>query len=104
FSRLTLEQKIAVVRPRKQEGQRILFVGDGINDAAAMAENHVAVAVGSEPASVRISPRDSTFAMSQRSVPSQISDVGPIDRCRRHDRRQCGYRVEFVVDSASGPT
>jgi hypothetical protein len=49
FSRLTLEQKIAVVRPRKQEGQRILFVGDGINDTAATAESHVAVAVGSEP-------------------------------------------------------
>jgi heavy metal translocating P-type ATPase len=49
FCRLTPEQKIAVVRRRKQEGQRILFVGDGINDAAAMAESDVAIALGSEP-------------------------------------------------------
>ena len=37
------------MRQRKQEGQRILFVGDEINDAAAMAESDVAIALGSEP-------------------------------------------------------
>jgi heavy metal translocating P-type ATPase len=49
FSRLTPEQKIAIVRERKRDGRRILFVGDGINDAAAMAGSDVAIAVGPEP-------------------------------------------------------
>jgi len=38
-------EKCEVVRQLKQEGEGILFVGDGINDAAALTEAHVAVSV-----------------------------------------------------------
>jgi P-type E1-E2 ATPase len=43
---LTPSAKAAAVRQLRQEGKRSVFVGDGLNDAVAMAEADVAVAVG----------------------------------------------------------
>jgi Cu2+-exporting ATPase/Cu+-exporting ATPase len=48
LSRMTPEQKLAVVREKKRKGETVLFVGDGINDAAAMAESDISIAVGPE--------------------------------------------------------
>jgi Cu2+-exporting ATPase/Cu+-exporting ATPase len=48
LSRMTPEQKLAVVREKKRHGETVLFVGDGINDAAAMAESDISIAVGHE--------------------------------------------------------
>jgi P-type Cu+ transporter len=39
------EQKLAEVRRMEQAGRPVLFVGDGINDAAAMASSHASIAV-----------------------------------------------------------
>jgi len=48
LSRMTPEQKLALVREKKLNGGIVLFVGDGINDAAAMAESDISIAVGRE--------------------------------------------------------
>lgn len=48
LSRMTPEQKLTVVREKKRNGETVLFVGDGINDAAAMAESDISIAVGRE--------------------------------------------------------
>jgi Cu2+-exporting ATPase/Cu+-exporting ATPase len=48
LSRMTPEQKLAIVREKKRNGETVLFVGDGINDAAAMAESDISIAVGRE--------------------------------------------------------
>jgi cation transport ATPase len=41
----TLEEKVARIRTREAGGERILYVGDGTNDALAMAEATASVAV-----------------------------------------------------------
>ena len=45
---MTPEQKLEIVREKKRKGHTVLFVGDGINDAAAMAESDISIAVGRE--------------------------------------------------------
>ncbi|MGQ9916731.1 MAG: HAD-IC family P-type ATPase [Bryobacteraceae bacterium] len=40
-------EKLELVRALRAQGRHVLYVGDGINDAAAMAEAHVALAVES---------------------------------------------------------
>ena len=47
---LTPEGKAARVRALKDAGKRVLFVGDGVNDAPALAQADVAVAVGESSA------------------------------------------------------
>jgi heavy metal translocating P-type ATPase len=41
------EDKIRIVRQLRQQGRRVCFVGDGINDTPALVESNVGVAVGS---------------------------------------------------------
>jgi P-type E1-E2 ATPase len=49
YAALGPDEKLAFVRSWNQDGRHILFVGDGMNDAAAMAVSDVAIVVGAEP-------------------------------------------------------
>ncbi len=53
-ARLLPEDKIEVVRDYQQKGHTVVMVGDGINDAPALAQAHVGVAMGSAGTAVAV--------------------------------------------------
>jgi heavy metal translocating P-type ATPase len=55
------EDKVAAVREIQADGGRVMLVGDGINDAPAMAAAHVAVAMGRSGSDLALETADSVI-------------------------------------------
>src|SRR5690606_23938957 len=65
--------KARLVREATASGRRVLFVGDGINDAPAMAEAHASIAIGSGSALARESSMGELMGGDLRTVSYAIN-------------------------------
>ncbi|MDP2958228.1 MAG: heavy metal translocating P-type ATPase metal-binding domain-containing protein [Longimicrobiales bacterium] len=102
-SRVDPEGKAAWVRQRRDEGRRVLFVGDGLNDGPALAAADVGVAMGTGAAS-SILTADGVLAAG--SILPLATGIQASRACRRAIRwnqaRSVVYNVSAVAAAAAG--
>jgi cation-transporting P-type ATPase D len=80
-SDLLPDDKVIAVRQLEAEGHRVLFVGDGINDAPAMAAAHTSIAMGRNGADLTLETADAVTVRDElATIPAVIALAG---RARR---------------------
>jgi Cu2+-exporting ATPase/Cu+-exporting ATPase len=85
-------EKLELVRSLRAQGRRVLFIGDGINDAAAMAESHAALAVESGAALAR----DVAHGVLRTDAVARVAELVKIARAaRRLARTNLAYAAAY---------
>jgi heavy metal translocating P-type ATPase len=75
-SDLLPEQKVEYVKRLKEEGYKVLMVGDGINDAPSLATAHVGVAMGKIGSDVAIETADVVLMSDDLAKVSKMISLG----------------------------
>jgi heavy metal translocating P-type ATPase len=89
------EAKVGVVRSLEAHGARVLFVGDGVNDAPAMAAAHVAVAMGRSGSDLALETSDAVITRDDLAALPAI--VALARRARRVVAANLVIAATFIV-------
>jgi Cu2+-exporting ATPase len=82
---LTPEDKLARIRTLQDDGERVLMIGDGVNDAAAMAAASASIAVSPADIVVQEAADATLLAADLERVPLALEFAGKVRRVIRQN-------------------
>jgi heavy metal translocating P-type ATPase len=90
------EDKVAAVRQLQADGHRVLFVGDGINDAPAMAAAHASIAMGRNGADLALETADAV------TVRDELATIPAVIALSRRARRVVVVNLAIAATFITG--